>query len=118
MIPLASTVCMAYPEGAPHDITLAMGPSNGSTPNLVEAGLYQVILTRQFRRGRYNHLSTPIVSMYYCIAQSEEDAIAQVDGNALPDDEYTTQAKMGVELIEQRATRIPVHVRGWGRRTF
>ena len=109
---LTNALCMAYPEGEPHNIKLALPKDT----NLVEAGLYQVILTRQYRNGET--LMTPIVSMYYVLAQSEDDAISQVEGNAFPTEGYVSQSKMGMELIGTQANRIPVHIRGWGSTTF
>ena len=112
-----SELKLAYREGGSCEAKLVMPPVNpldgGPKCNLVEAGLYQVIIVRQ--RKRDGRELTPITSMYHCIAQDAEGAIKQVDGNAYPDASYTPASEQDISAT---ATRIPFQIRGWGSQTF
>ena len=79
------------------------------------AHLWMVTLTRDCVSGSGTRLY-PVVSIYYCIAQSGEDAISQVKDNAFPELNYVPISK-GDE-VKAVATQVPFQIRGWGRQTF
>jgi hypothetical protein len=80
------------------------------------AHLWMVTVTRDCISEATGGRLYPVVSTYFCIAQSAEDAISQVKDNAFPELNYVPLAK-GDEL-KCVAARIPFQVRGWGRQTF
>jgi hypothetical protein len=83
---------------------------------LEKMGLFQVIMTmKQTRNGTALH---PIVSMYYVLAESEEEAISQVDDCAAGGGTCSGYEALQNGDLAGTATRIPLHIRGWGRQTF
>jgi len=81
-----------------------------------KAHLWMVTLTRPLISSDGTTSLYPVVSIYYCLAQTGEDAIAQVKDNAFPELAFVPLAK-GDEITGV-ATRVPFHIRGWGRMTF
>jgi len=84
-------------------------------------GLYLVVLTLQRHDtdsdGNQRKLHDA-VSTYYVLAESEEGAISQVDDVAFglhPHECYDARQR---GHLTGTATRLPLHIRGWGSETF
>lgn len=84
-------------------------------------GLYLVVLTLQRISKREDGSVSrliPATTAYYVLAENEEGAISQVDDNAFglhPHEQYDA-TKAG--YLTGTATRIPMHIRGWGNNVF
>ena len=80
----------------------------------VPAALFQVILTMKQPNKRET------VSICFCLAPSPEGAIAQVSDEACGPDAgcLAGYEAMKAGRLTATATKIPLHIRGWGVQTF
>lgn len=105
-----------YPE---YEIALSR-KSDKDNEEYEQMYLYQVFLKRSFKVERGSMTAkSPITSIYFCFAPSEEEAIMQVNGMAFPEYYHITDQEMeDAGGVKATATRIPFHIRGWGHNTF
>lgn len=101
----------------------------GKDPSML-VGLYQVVLTVERysytdpdkeKDNRHRTKLVPATSMYYVVAESEEGAISQVSDAPIgiePKSAIDGNQAIKEGRMTATATRIPMHVRGWGLHTF
>jgi hypothetical protein len=84
--------------------TLSEGPK--------ELHLWQVILSRQVPKKH------PHTSVHFVLATDEGSACAQIEALAFPEEPCSCLDDDQRALLAATATRIPLHIRGFGLMTF
>lgn len=104
-----------YPE---YEMALSR-KSDNDNEEYEQMYLYQVFLKRTFRAGDGGSSArSPITSNYFVLAQDEEGAILQVQGNAFPEKAGCVLDVEQSECLSATAHRILFQIRGWGSSTF
>ena len=106
---LNHSLCMAQQKESPYETVIAVDHCSG----LRSCHLYMVTLTRR----NVKECCSPTVSIYYCIAPDEKEAISQVESNAYPELTGLLEDEYRKDLVSS-AVQIPLHIRGWGSQTF
>ena len=107
-----TTLCLVEDRDNYRSVHVAL---DSCTNGLQIAHLYLVTLTRHFDE---TYRKLPVVSHYYVMAQTPDDAIKQVECNAFPDNPGGWLDDAERALLSATATQIPFQIRGWSRETF